>query len=155
MEQRALLPPTPAMITDQQKKLVQSSWAKVVPTSDKAARMFYDRLFELDPSLRNLFTRDMEQQGQKLMKTMSVVVKGLLHLEALVPAVQELGRRHMEYGVLTDHYGTVGEALMWTLHQSLDQDFTPEVQEAWVDTYSLLASIMRTAEGPTPVGAMA
>ena len=139
------------MITEQQKRLVQSSWAQVAPAYDKAVTLFYNRLFELDPSLRGLFNIEIERQVQKLTATMSVVVKGLLHLEALVPALQELGRRHSTYGVLTVHYDTVGEALVWALDQTLKQDFTPEVREAWVDTYAHLADIMRNAGAASPV----
>ena len=36
--------------------LVKSSWDKVLPISINAARMFYDRLFELKPNLKALFS---------------------------------------------------------------------------------------------------
>jgi len=143
------------MITEEQKKLVQDSWAKIAPAYDKAVRLFYNRLFELDPSLRKLFAVDMERQERKLTATMSVIVKGLLHLEALIPAVRELGRRHSSYGVQFDHYGTVGEALIWALDKSLNQDFTSEVREAWTDTYAHLAEVMKNAAGQSPVTTMA
>jgi hemoglobin-like flavoprotein len=38
-----------------QKELVQSSFAKVAPIADQAADLFYNRLFEIDPSLRPMF----------------------------------------------------------------------------------------------------
>jgi hemoglobin-like flavoprotein len=95
----------------------------------------------------------MERQERKLTAAMSVIVKGLLHLEALIPAVRELGRRHSGYGVQWEHYGTVGEALVWALNESLDQDFTPEVREAWVDTYAHLAEVMKNASGSSPAAA--
>lgn len=52
------------MITEQ-KVLVKTSFEKVLPMSDVAARLFYHRLLELDPSLRKLFVTDMEEQGRK------------------------------------------------------------------------------------------
>ena len=55
------------------------------------ADMFYNRLFELDPSLRELFETDMEQQGVKLMKMITIAVNGLDNLEAIIPIVQALG----------------------------------------------------------------
>src|SRR5438874_1225202 len=87
--------------------LVQASFAQVLPIADTAAALFYGRLFELDPSLRPMFTGDMEEQGRKLMTTLKVVVNGLTRLEQLVPAVQSLGRRHAGYGVQDQHYDTV------------------------------------------------
>ena len=121
---------------------VKSSWAKVAPMSEQAAELFYAKLFELDPSLRNLFKGNMEEQGKKLMKMVSTAVNGLVRLDAIVPAVQELGRRHVGYGVLDEHYTLVGAALLWTLAQGLGEEFTPEVERAWADTYGLLSKTM-------------
>ena len=42
-------------MTPEQTMLVKSSWEKVLPISDKAAELFYGRLFELDPELKSLF----------------------------------------------------------------------------------------------------
>jgi hemoglobin-like flavoprotein len=43
-------------VTPQQQNLIRASWAQVAPIADTAATIFYDRLFELDPELRRLFT---------------------------------------------------------------------------------------------------
>src|SRR5690349_14879551 len=80
-------------------QLVQSSFASVEPIADTAAALFYSRLFELDPSLRPLFKGNLVEQGHKLMSTLKLVVNGLTRLEALMPAVRTLGRRHTGYGV--------------------------------------------------------
>jgi len=126
-------------------ELVQSSFARVEPIADTAATLFYGRLFELDPSLRLMFGGDMGQQGKKLMTTLKVVVNGLTRLDALVPAVQGLGRRHAGYGVADEHYDTVAEALLWTLHQGLGEYFTPDVAAAWSTAYGILADVMKAA----------
>ena len=58
-------------MTPDQTKIVQSTWAQVVPIADTAAQLFYGKLFELDPSLRPLFAKaDMDEQRQKLMATL-------------------------------------------------------------------------------------
>lgn len=132
-------------MTPEQKELVKTSFEKVLPISDVAARLFYNRLFELDLSLRRLFTTDMDEQGRKLMTMIKVAVSSLDRLETLVPAVQVLGERHASYGVSDSSYATVGEALIWTLAKGLGPDFTPEVEAAWVETYSLLAGVMKEA----------
>ncbi len=125
-----------------QKQLVQESFAKVEPIAEAAAELFYNKLFELDPGLKTLFKTDIKEQGRKLMATLKLAVKGLDDLEKLVPVVQDLGRRHAGYGVQNAHYGTVAEALLWTLEQGLKGDFTPEVKEAWTAVYALLAETM-------------
>jgi hemoglobin-like flavoprotein len=86
-------------LTPEQKQLVRSTWALVAPIQEEAARLFYGRLFEIDPSTRALFaSTDMAEQGRKLMQTIAVAVAGLERLNAILPAVEALGRRHVATG---------------------------------------------------------
>ena len=133
------------MLTAAQKTLVQDSFAAIVSIADDAAVLFYQRLFEIDPSLRAMFPADMFEQRKKLIQMLAAAVKGLDHLDRLVPALEDLGRRHAGYGVLDAHYDTVGAALLWTLGAGLGDAFTPEVKEAWTTVYGLIASTMQTA----------
>jgi hemoglobin-like flavoprotein len=126
-------------------KLVQDSFAKVVPIADTAAALFYGKLFELDPAVKPLFKGDMVAQGKLLMQMIGTAVGALERLDTIVPAVQALGKRHAGYGVTAAHYDTVGAALLWTLEQGLGAGFTPEVKAAWGDTYGTLASVMKAA----------
>ena len=130
------------MLTPDQIELIRASWAQVVPIADKAAELFYGKLFELDPSVRPMFKGDMTEQGQKLMRMIGIAVDNLDTLGEIVPAIQEMGVRHLEYGVKTAHYDTVGQALLWTLEQGLGDAFTPAVKGAWADVYNLLATTM-------------
>ncbi|MEK9678608.1 MAG: globin domain-containing protein [Rhodospirillaceae bacterium] len=102
-------------ITDGQIALVQKTFALVEPIADDAADLFCNRLFEIDPNLKDLFSDDMAAQKKALMATLKVAVKGLTDLPSIVPAVQQLGVRHVEYGVSDDDYDTVAMALLWTL----------------------------------------
>jgi hemoglobin-like flavoprotein len=133
------------MLTLTQKTLVQESFARIAPIADDAAALFYRCLFEIDPSLRQMFRGDMTEQRKKLMQMLTAAVKGLDRLDQLVPVVQELGRRHAAYGVADAHYDTVGSALLWTLETGLGALFTPETREAWATVYGLLATTMRDA----------
>lgn len=132
-------------MTPRQVELVQGTWEKCVPIADQAAVLFYGRLFELDPNLKPLFTSDMKEQGRKLMTMITVAVRGLNDLNKLVPAVQELGKRHVGYGVKDEHYATVGTALLWTLEKGLGDAFTSEVKESWTTVYGVLATTMKDA----------
>ncbi|MFG1378791.1 globin family protein [Xanthobacter autotrophicus] len=139
-------------MTPTQIDLVQDSFAKVAPIADTAAGLFYGRLFEIAPEVKPLFKGDMTTQGQKLMATLGVVVAGLKDLPRIVPAAQNLARKHVGYGVKTEHYAVVGSALLWTLEQGLGEAFTPEVKTAWADAYGLLSSVMiAAAEAPESI----
>ena len=129
-------------MTPERIELVQSTWQQVKPISEQAAELFYGRLFTLDPSLKPLFKGDMKEQGKKLMDTLNVAVTSLTKLETILPTVRDLGRRHVQYGVLDEHYATVAQALLWTLEQGLGDAFTDEVKDAWTETYTVLSSVM-------------
>ena len=131
-------------MTPEQKELVQNSWQKVAPLAAKAAELFYTRLFYLDPSLRPLFKSDIGIQGGKLMRAITLVVEGLDNLEALLPMLRNLGARHVDYGVRAQHYEVVGKALLWTLDQGLDEEFTPELRGAWAQAYAIVAAAMQS-----------
>jgi nitric oxide dioxygenase len=133
------------MLTAAQKTLVQDSFAAIVPIADDAAVLFYQRLFELDPSLRAMFPANMFEQRKKLLQMLAAAVKGLDNLDRLVPVLEDLGRRHAGYGVLDAHYDTVGAALLWALQAGLGDGFTPAVKEAWTTVYGLIASTMQAA----------
>ena len=132
-------------MTPQQIALVRSSFAEVSPIADSAAKLFYSRLFELDPSLRPLFRNSLDAQGSKLMNMIAGAVCLLDQPEKLMPVVRNLGRRHTGYGVEDGHYETVGAALLWTLEKGLGAAFTPEVENAWIAVYGVLADNMKMA----------
>jgi hemoglobin-like flavoprotein len=117
-----------------------------------AAVLFYGRLFDTDPALKPLFRRPMDIQGRRLMAMIGTAVDNLGNLQAFVSTVQDLGRRHMTYGVKDAHYDAVADALLWTLEQALDLDYTAEVEEAWLAAYATLANVMKDAANEPGIG---
>lgn len=67
-------------------QLVQDSWTKVAAIAPQAAGLFYQNLFLADPSLRPLFTGNMNQQGKVLMHMIGTAVGQLHHMSALGPS---------------------------------------------------------------------
>jgi len=129
-------------MTPKQIESIEKSFLSVKPIAQEAGRMFYERLFKLDPSLRPMFD-DVENQARKLMQMIASAVALLRKPDELFPIVEELGRRHVRYGVADSHYQTVGAALIWTLEQGLGDAFTPEVRDAWVAMYDAVTWVMR------------
>jgi hemoglobin-like flavoprotein len=125
-----------------QVKLVQESFAKVVPISEAAAVIFYDRLFEVAPSVKAMFPSDMSGQRKKLMMMLAAVVNGLGNLQSILPAASALAKRHVDYGAKPEHYPVVGGALLWTLEKGLGEAWTPDVADAWTTAYGTLSGYM-------------
>jgi len=129
-------------MTPDQVTLVQQSFARVAPISDTAAVLFYDRLFEIAPSVVPMFPADMKEQRKKLMATLAVVVGGLGNLASVLPAASALAKRHVSYGAKAEHYPVVGAALLWTLEKGLGDGWTPDVAAAWTAAYGTLSGYM-------------
>ena len=132
-------------LNQNQIKLIQDSWAKVAPIADQAADLFYGHLFEIAPSARSMFPTEMADQKKKLMTTLGFVVGSLNKIEEIVPQIQDLGRRHIDYGTQAEHFPIVGEALLWTLEQGLGEAWNQELADAWTQAYTLIAQTMKDA----------
>ena len=130
-------------MTSEQIILVRTSFEKIAPVADKAAALFYAKLFDLDPKLRGLFRGDVYEQGKKLMQVIAYAVENLDRLDEIVPQVRALGARHAGYGVSDRDYETVGAALLWTLAKALGRDFNAPARAAWTAVYNLLAETMK------------
>ena len=133
----------PTAITPDQVALVKETWSKVIPISETASKLFYDRLFETSPHLAPMFYGvDLVSQREKLVKAINMVVVSLERIESLVPSIRELGKRHLNYGAEEAHYAEVGSALLWTLETGLGEDWSKEAEQAWTSAYQLLAGVM-------------
>ena len=133
-------------MTDQDLRIIRATWAKVLPIAEQAADLFYGRLFEIAPDVKPMFAEtDMAAQKGKLLTALNLAVQNADNPDALIPLLQEMGRRHVGYGVKDEHYDAVGAALLWTLEQGLGADFTAEACAAWTAVYGLVSDTMRSA----------
>jgi hemoglobin-like flavoprotein len=132
-------------MTSTQIQLIRETFELVAPRAKVAALLFYQHLFDLDPSLRALFRENIEEQARKLMQMLAAAVRLLDKPDSLVPVLQDLGRRHVHYGVRDEHYDTVGEALLWMLGETLGPQFTPAACDAWANLYTVVARTMKNA----------
>ena len=137
----------------ERKRLVFDSWQRLTPDHDRVAAAFYERLFEIYPHARTLFARtNMTEQRAKVIAMLSDIVRNLDRLDTLLPIVIGLGRRHRDYGVEESDYDRVREALLGAIGAALGDDFTPDVRDAWEETYALTAGVMKRAGSAAPAG---
>jgi hemoglobin-like flavoprotein len=131
-------------LTPEQIELIRTTWATILPIREDAAVLFYEKLFELNPALRILFPDDLTSQRTKFMTMLDTVVRSVERIDALVPAMEQLGQRHARYGAQPDDYDTIKSALLWTLEQGLQGSFNIEVRHAWATMFDLLATTMQS-----------
>ncbi|MEM7594151.1 MAG: globin family protein [Cyanobacteria bacterium P01_A01_bin.83] len=144
-----------------QVELLEQSFEGIKPHADGFVNSFYDNLFTANPEAKPLFeTTDMEKQKKKLLNSLVLVVENLREPEILDSSLRGLGARHVKYGALPEHYPLVGNALLKTFEQYLQEGWTPEVKQAWVDAYGAISEIMLDGADysdaeialPTPTG---
>lgn len=132
-------------MTIEQIELVQQTYRGVERAGGEVADLFYQRLFEIAPQLRDLFPADLSDQKDKLLAVLASAVLNLHKIESVTPVIRDLGRRHVYYGVEPAHYRPVGEALVWAVERVLGDDFTPAAKDAWVSAYKTLTKVMTDA----------
>ena len=122
---------------------LEESFDLVAPQGDELMRAFYDKLFEAAPSVRPLFERvDMERQRQALLNMLLVLRESLRDLDDIIPDLEELGARHMEYGAKPEHYPVVGEVLIGAMAQVAGDAWKPEYTAAWQEAYPVVQDVM-------------
>lgn len=129
-------------MNDDDVRRVRDSHARLAPLAEAAAAQFYDRVFERDPEIAQLFTGDMAHQGRRLMAMIGDAVALLDKPAVLDGALRALGRRHAGYGVQQRHYDVVGGALLDTLAAALGDGFDTAHRRAWAALYERVRSRM-------------
>src|SRR5512132_1297795 len=124
-------------------ELLEESFDLVAPQGDELMRVFYDNLFEAAPAVRPLFEQvDMERQRQALLNMLLVLRESLRDLDDIVPDLEELGARHVEYGARPEHYPVVGEVLIGAMAQVAGDAWKPEYTSAWQEAYLVVKDVM-------------
>jgi len=134
-------------MTTKQIGLIKSSWSLVAAIDPRTVgSLFYNRLFEIAPEVRPMFSRtSVPEQSKKLLVMLSYVISKLDKLEDIIEEVVKLAHHHASYGVKEEHYTVVGAALLWTLEQGLGDNWNEELKEAWTVCYITLSSAMINA----------
>jgi hemoglobin-like flavoprotein len=137
-------------VTRRQKQIVSETFPLIREMAIPVSLLFYGRLFDLDPSLRQLFKIDLKEQSKKLVATLDALVEGIDDWERIVPALRELGQRHAGYGVKEEHYDTVCSALVWAFGQALQPGFDIEVRAAWTAVIQAVNEQMKMGAATVP-----
>ena len=133
------------MMRQLQIDLVQKSWKKILPMKVAAAEIFYKRLFELDPTLRELLEDNLIDYSETLIQMVDTAIEELNDWDQLDPFAQVLGVKLAKFGVKEKNYETFGAALISTLMISLGAELTEDIKSAWIAIYAELASTMKQA----------
>ena len=130
------------MLTSKQIELVENSWDYVLLNSQETGAIFYKKLFEIDPALRQLFKSELHVQSEKFVAMITFAVHKLNNMNEIIDDVKALGSHHHKNSVKPEHYVSVAAALLWTIESALGKEWSTEIKEAWMAVYSALAKTM-------------
>jgi hemoglobin-like flavoprotein len=116
-----------------------------VAAGDDVPLYFYSHLFLRNPELRSMFPIQMSAQRDKLVATLGAVVSNVDEIDGVIPLLEQLGRDHRRFSVVTEHYDAVGASLLATLKHFRARSWTPELADTWAQAYGLVAKVMVAA----------
>lgn len=158
MTENAVLNPEPSPDreppagADQMIQLIRESWAEAEQHEQDVAKFFYGMLFSLSPATRELFPVNMEVQRSRLLRALVHVIQMVDRPDELLPFLHQLGRDHRKFGVIAGHYESLGTALLAAVKKYAPETWNDEVERAWAEAYTVMASAMTEAaaadEGP-------
>ncbi len=126
---------------------IRETFGRVAAAGDEAAGYFYAWLFLRRPELRGMFPPAMDEQRDRLFRSLARIVESLSTPEEMASYLSQLGKDHRKYAVDPSMYEAVGEALIATLRAFAESAFTAEAEEAWTQTYTAASALMiRAAE---------
>jgi hemoglobin-like flavoprotein len=151
-----------AVVSDRELSLAKASWNLIIedkspayvqqkasnPNFDHASciswfySVFYDRLFDVHPMCRPLFTTGIVSQGKFLVKMVSMTLSCITKKEKFTKTMEDLAMRHCERGIRGVEYGIVGDVLFYCIKKSCGDTFTLEQENAWKLIYSSMLQII-------------
>lgn len=111
--------------------------------------VFYKRMFEAHPELLNIFNEANQAQGRQQSALAMMVYQAAKHidnLEAVVPQVMLVAHKHRSLTVQPEHYPIVGKYLLLAIQEVLGDAATPDIMQAWEETYGVIANIFIDVE---------
>jgi peroxiredoxin/hemoglobin-like flavoprotein len=124
-------------------ELLERSFSIVKKHATVFTETFYTNLFTDYPEVKPLFTNShMEEQGKKLFSSLVLTIDSLRKPELLAETLRGLGTKHIKYRVLPQHYPMVGNSLLKSLESSLEQAWTNDVKQSWVEAYTAITQLM-------------
>lgn len=124
--------------------LVQTSFRKINRNGDRAAELFYTRLFQFDPALRGTNT-ELAEKKREFIRLLGTVVHRLDCLELVRDHLAELAFRHPDINNSDEHHHSIGAALFWMLEQVLEEEFTAVTYAAWMTVFRTLSDELKAA----------
>ncbi|XP_067009721.1 neuroglobin [Anabrus simplex] len=149
---------SPPELSDQQKVLLRETWKELEDNIAKVGVITFISLFETHPDVQAVFMPfsglpldDLKQSKQlkaHALRVMAFVQKAVARLhepEKLQNLLQELGKKHHHYGAKQQYVDLIGPQFIQAIQPSLEDRWTPELQQAWAQLFHYIAFFMKAS----------
>jgi len=120
--------PSPETAMQTQALIVADHVKALAPKMGQLTDLFFDYLFAIDPETKAIFLEDAVARRTKFVAMFSTFTT-LKHFETIRPALIELGKRHLAYGVKDHYYGHGKKAILLAL--AAEGSLSAERESAW------------------------
>ncbi|KAL6872102.1 flavohemoglobin [Trichoderma novae-zelandiae] len=133
-----------AALTADQIAIIKSTVPIIRDYGTIVTTTFYANMLAAHPELKNYFSLRNQQTGAQQAALADSVLAAATHIDNLAViagAVERIAQKHASLFIQPEHYPIVGKYLIGAFEQILGDAFTPDIKEAWVVAYGLLADI--------------
>ena len=137
------------MLDSQTISLVKSTVPLLENAGTDITNYFYNRMFTARPELKNIFNMSNQISGAQqfaLFAAVAAYAKHIDNLSELSTLIDRVAHKHASMYIKPEHYPIVGEHLIASLKELVPEDFTPEVEAAWIVAYKFLADVLINRE---------
>ena len=106
-------------------------------------RHFYQRMFEHNPELKNLFNLGNQASGDQAQALAGAIYAFAANLDkpaVLEPILERIAHKHVSLGITPAQYTIVGRHLLAAIAEVLGAAITPDILAAWDEAYWLMAT---------------
>jgi nitric oxide dioxygenase len=137
------------MLTQKTKDIVKATAPVLAEHGYDIIKVFYKRLFEAHPELKNVFNMAHQEQGQQqqaLARAVYAYAENIEDPSSLMAVLKNIANKHASLGVRPEHYPIVGEHLLAAIKEVLGAAATDEIISAWAQAYGNLADVLMGME---------
>lgn len=137
------------MLSASQFALIQQSLPLVANAGVSVTEHFYARMFRLNPELKHIFNLSNQASGKQPLALFAAIARFATFLgepEKLEGLKKQIAQKHVALSILPEHYPIVGTHLIATLNELFPNEFTKDIEAAWVAAYGIICDLLITEE---------
>ncbi len=121
---------TNTTLSAEEKAAIKEVWVQMLIHKKEWGMRFYERLFALYPHMKGLFKGNIEDQGQKLVNVLTLIISKLDKLDHIREEVKALAERHKQYNVKPEYYLPFINLLLSVLSEAMGNQWTETTDRA-------------------------